>query len=114
MAPEIMVAEVTLSTGKVIYLRSAKIADMETAMQIAGLKAKDNKLLAGLLSQKELLKSLLVKVGEKEVSAIEKETLDELFSVAEYHQALDAVSKITGMDNAVGELKIRNVSFGGK
>lgn len=87
-----------LSTNKVIYLREPKIGDLETASQVAGKKAADNQAYLGVLVQKELLKTLLVGVGEKKLGMSEKENLDALFNFSEYQQAVKAVSMITATE----------------
>jgi len=100
----------TLSTGKVVYLREPKIGDLETASQVAGKKAADNQAYLGVLVQKELLKTLLVQVGEKKPSLTEKENMDAMFTFSEYQQAVKAVAMITATEG--NELKPEFVTAG--
>lgn len=89
------VTKFTLSTGKEIYLRDPSMGDTEKASQIAGKKAgSDNQVYLGVLLQKEMVKLLLVKVGEKVLTMADKEQLDKLFTFKEYNQVLKATQKV--------------------
>lgn len=105
---EVFVHKITLSTGKVVLLRDPKIKDQELAAQAASTKVKgDNAFAYGMALQKELLKMLLVKVGEKQPTAIEVEDLDGLFSYGEYMQCLKVVAKVAGLeDTDMGNFQI--------
>jgi hypothetical protein len=93
---ETPVYKFTLSSGKEIYLREPKMSDSESCIQIAGLKAKDNMALLGLLTQKELFKKLLVQVDGKVLKMAEKENLDSIFSFKEWNQCSQALAMVTG------------------
>lgn len=87
----------TLSTGKEIYFREPKIADTESATQVAGkIAGSDNQAHLGVLFQKEMIKLLLVQVGEKKLTMSEKQSLDSLFTFQEYNQVSKAIQKIVG------------------
>jgi hypothetical protein len=85
----------TLSSGKSILIREPKIKDTRLCAQIAGKGTSDNQALLVVRMQEELLKILLVKVDDTEVSAIQKENLDDLFTVKEYGQALQCVQMVS-------------------
>lgn len=88
----------TLSSKKVIKLREPKIGHSRTAAQVAGKKAGDNNAYLQMLIQEEIAKLLIVEVDGKILSAIEKENLDNLFSIKEYSQVLQAIQMIGGED----------------
>jgi DNA transposition AAA+ family ATPase len=99
------VTKFTLSSGKVIYLREPRIEDTENAAQVAGKKASaENQAHLMILIQKEMLKSLLVKVDEKELKLVDKEDLNKLFTYKEYGQALKALQMITGDEAGNGPI----------
>lgn len=98
------VAKATLGTGKVVYLRMMKIGDTELAAQAASPRSNGDSNVLQILMQKELVKLLLVKVDEKELSASDKEDLDALFTVVEYGQVMQVVSAMTGGDE-LGKFK---------
>lgn len=108
------VYKVVLGSKKEVYLREPKIGDLETAAQLAGKGNADNQMLMGIKVQKELVKILLVQVGENKLSATEKEQLDKHFSFKEYQQLLKVVGKITGDDELGNEFQIDFVSSGDK
>jgi hypothetical protein len=110
---EMDVHKVTLSSGKVAYLRDMKIEDQELAAIAAGRSAPaDNQLAMGVVMQKELLKILLIQVGEKKLSGSEKEDLNSLFSYTDYREITSVVGQIAGVDDPLGKLQIEHVSFG--
>lgn len=91
----ISVAKFTLKTGKTIYLREPQIGDTEEAAKIAGKKAgSDNQVYLGTLLQKEMLKILLVQIGDKQLSLHDKEKIDTLLTYKEYNQAMKAVKMV--------------------
>lgn len=102
----------TLPSKKTIVLREPKIADTRTATAVAGPKAKDNQALLGVLMQEELVKALIVKVNDKELSALEKESLDSLFTVKEYSSVLQCVGMISGDDEESGKPQMEIVTGG--
>lgn len=107
------VHKVTLSSGKVVYLRDMKIEDQELAAIAAGQKApSDNQLAMAVIMQKELLKILLVQVDSKKLSGAEKEDLNALFSYQDYREASSIVSKIAGTDDPLGKIQVEHVSSG--
>lgn len=93
------VVKATLSTGKVVYLREMKISDTELAAQACARKAGDSDSLLKIMMQKELVKILLVQIGDKKISAAEKEDIDALFNITEYSQVLTVVGKMSGSDD---------------
>lgn len=108
------VHKVTLSSGKIVYLRESKISDTESAAKIAGKGAGDNQLHATIVLQKELIKLLLVQVNDTKLSMTDKEQLDKWLTVAEYSQVLKVVNKISGPTEEGNEPVIEFVSFGDK
>lgn len=111
MSEELMVTKVTLSTGKVIYLREPTVDDMEKAGQIAGKVAGSNEAQLGMSLHKELLKRVLVQVGEKKLSLSEKEGINTMFSLREYGQCLKVLKDLSGLDDE-GNLQTEIVTFG--
>ena len=107
------VHKVTLSGGKVVYLRDMRIEDQELAAVSAGNRAPDgNQIAMAVVMQKELLKVLLVQINEKKLSAVEKEDLNSLFSYTDYRELMSVVNKIAGTDDPVGKLQIEHVASG--
>jgi hypothetical protein len=106
------VHKVTLSSKKVIYLREPKIADTETAATVAGKGNSDNQALVGVKLQKEMLKLLLVQVGEQKLSLTDKEQLDKWLTVSEYGQAIKVMNQLVGSEG--NEPVIEFVTFGDK
>lgn len=95
---EIPVYKVTLSSGKVVFLREPKIADTELAVSIAGKVAGDNDALLNIKTQSEIVKILLVSVDGKELTMSEKESLDKIFTLAEFNQVKKILNKIVGSE----------------
>lgn len=96
MSDSMNVAKFTLSSGKVVYLREPKIGDTEHAAKVAGkLAGAENQAYLGVLLQKEMVKLLLVKVDDKELSISEKQMLDKLFTYKEFNQVQQAVRMMT-------------------
>jgi len=96
MEESMNVAKFTLSSGKVIYLREPRIGDTEHAAKIAGkLAGAENQAYLGVLLQKEMVKLLLVQVGDKKLSISEKQMLDKLFTYKEFYQVQKAVRMMT-------------------
>lgn len=89
------VIKVTLPTKKVVFLREPQISDIEKASQSAG-NMGSNQTHINILMQKELLKSLLVKVDDKDMSMKDKTNLDAIFTTAEYFKLQKIMEKITG------------------
>ena len=107
------VHKVTLSSGKVVYMRDMKIEDQELAAIAAGSKVSTDNLLAnGVVMQKELLKNLLLKVDEKQLTAAEKEDLNKHFTFKDYQELQSVVNEIAGSEVKPGKMLIERVSSG--
>ncbi len=104
------VAKVTLSTKKIVFLREMKISDTEQAAQMVASKSNNNPHVLQLLMQKALLQIVLVQIEDKRLSAIEKEDIDSLFTMAEYAQLLKVIEKMSGGDDLGKEAKIELVA----
>lgn len=105
----------TLSSKKVIFLREPKMRDSENAIKVAGMKAGEkNVALLGLLTQKEMFKSLLVQVNDNKLKMSEKEKLDSMFSFKEWNQCMKALHKVTSEDEEGNELEAEIVTIGDK
>ena len=90
---KILVHKFTLTTGKVIYLREAKINDLEQAAKVAG-SGDTNQMAMGLSMQKEIFKRLLVQIGDKRMTLNDKETCLDQFNLKEFGQILSAVGQL--------------------
>lgn len=88
----------TLFSKKTVTLREPKIGHTRTAAQVAGKKAGDNQAYLNALMQEEVTKLLIVHVDDKKLKESEKENLDNIFSVKEYGQVLQAVQMLGGED----------------
>lgn len=99
-----------LGTGKVIFLREPKIADQEIVGRLAGKDGERNSFAMALSYRKEMLKQLLIQVDNEKISG--PINLDNMFSFREYQQALQAVTKVTGEDEQLGNLASEIVTFG--
>lgn len=111
---EIFVHKVTLSSGKVVLIREPKIKDQELATRAAATVVKSDSAFAyGMALQKELLKLLLVKVGDIQPTALQIEDLDSLLSYSEFMQCLKAVGKIAGLEDDMGNFQIEMQKHGG-
>lgn len=106
--------KVTLSTGKVVILRELKISHTELAAQEVAPRANGDANVLQLLMQKALLKNLLIQVDGKDLSAAEREDMDELFSIGEYSQLLKVVQKVSGGDESGKEARLEVVNSGDK
>lgn len=104
--------KITLTTGKEVIFREYKIRHREMGIRAVGNRAGDSQFLFGELLQKEMIKVLLVQVGEKRVSAAEIEDLDSLFSPNEYNELAQVIGKVMGGNSQQGEPKIEFVSSG--
>lgn len=100
------VFKVTLSSGKVVLLRELKIKHQELAAMAAAPKAAGDTTLFALLSQKELLKQLIVQVNGKPVKPAQLEDLDGLFSFVEFNQLNQALNKLGGDDAGKYQLEV--------
>lgn len=111
---EVFVHKATLSTGKIVLIREPKIKDNELASRAAAASVKSDSAFAyGMALQKELLKLLLVKVGEVQPTAIQVEDLDSLFTYAEFMQCLKVVAKVAGLEDDMGNFQIEMQKHGG-
>lgn len=104
--------KVVLSTGKSVYLREMKVSDTEKAAQKVSRRADGDALLMQVMMKGQMIKSLLMKIGDsaeaapRDLSATEKEDLDSLFNISEYGQLVQAVGKVMGDDDAGNEAKV--------
>jgi len=111
---QISVHKVTLTTGKIVLMREMKIKDQDLAAKAAAARVGDNsKVAIALAMQKELLKLLIVQVGDKKVRPIEMENLDDIFSYNEFRQLTQVLEQVTGGDESeMGNATIEFVNFG--
>jgi hypothetical protein len=93
------VVKATLSTGKVVIFREMKISHTEMAAQEVAKKADGDSNLLQVFMQKALVKALLIQVDGKDLSAMDKEDMDNLFSMAEYGQVLTVIKEMSGGDD---------------
>lgn len=120
--------KVTLSTGKIVLLREPKISDQELAAKAAGGRVggnqHTNQIVMGSAMQKEMLKLLIVAIGQKvpegeeeqppqQVKPGQLENLDNFFSYAEYMQLAKVLEKVLGGDDVLmGNFEIEMLSSG--
>lgn len=104
--------KVTLSSGKVVLLREMKISHTELAAQEVAVKANGDPMVMQILMQKAVIKNLLFKIDDKEVSAVQREDMDSLFSMSEYSQLVKVVNKMSGGDEMGKDAKLEIGSFG--
>lgn len=105
--------KVTLSTKKVVLLRRMEVSDYEVACEGAGMKFNSEfgqKAAVG----KELVKALLVKIDDKPVTALQRENLNDLFSVPEFMELMEVVNKTTGLGEKKEKATVEVVSIGEK
>lgn len=104
--------KVVLSTGKSVYLREMKVSDAEKAAQKVSRRADGDPLLMQVMMKGQMIKSLIMKIGEnaeavpRDLSAIEKEDLDSLFSITEYGQLVKTVGKVMGDEDMGNEAQV--------
>jgi hypothetical protein len=108
------IARATLSTGKIVLLKELKISHTETAAQEVAPRANGDANLLQLLMQKAMLKNLLISVDGKELSAVEREDMDTLFSVLEYAELLHVVAEMSGGSALGKKPTIDLVNYGDK
>jgi hypothetical protein len=106
--------KVTLSTSKVVLLRDMKIRDTELAAQAVAPRANGDANLLQVFMNAELVKLLLVRVDDKDITASDRESLDDLFTMAEYSQVLSVVKVLSGGEDAAKKPQLEVVSSGGK
>jgi hypothetical protein len=111
---EMQGTRVTLGTGKTVLLREMKIKHQELAATAAAPRAGDNPMLLAVFMQKELVKILIYAVDDKPVKASDLERLDDLFTIKEYKQVLQAVQQMMGDDGDMGKLQVEHVVSGVK
>jgi hypothetical protein len=110
---EVLVHKITLSTDKVVLMREMKIRDQDLAAKAASSRVgDDSKVAIALAMQKELLKLLIVQIGDKKIRPIEMEDLDALFSYQEFRQLTQVLDKVTGGATDMGNAKIEFVNSG--
>ena len=89
--------KLTLLTDREVVIREMKISDYELAANLAGARVKSgNQAHMQIAMQSELVKLLLVSVEGKELSAVQKQSLDELLSVSEYSQLIKFTEQFVG------------------
>lgn len=106
----------TLTSGKVVLVRSLKISHFELAVKAVGSRGKGNNTLQQVLTNKELMKILLYSVDGKVLGPTDAEDLDALFTIAEYQQVQQVIGEMAGAvdgENDAGP-KIETVLCGGK
>lgn len=86
----------TLASGKVVVMRPFTIADQESAAIRVADKAKGNTTILQMLMQKEVIKMLIVTVDGKTLSGLEKEQLDNVFTMGEYLQVMKVLEEMMG------------------
>lgn len=102
----------TLSSGKEVYLREPRIGDDEHASRVAGnIAGPENTAHLGVLFQKEMIKLLLVQIGQSKLSLEEKQQLDKHFTYKEYKEVTKAIMMIVGDDQGNPELAPEIVSL---
>lgn len=118
MSEKITGVKVTLSTGKVVLLRSLKIAHFELAIKAVGNRGKGNDMLQQVMTNKELAKILLYSIDGKVMAGADSEDLDAIFSIAEYQQVQRVIGEMAGAVSGEGGVdfspKIESVLCGGK
>lgn len=87
-----------------VVLRPALIKDIDMANQLAAAKCQDPKVM-GMKMPQELLRLLIVSVNGKQPTSVERENLDELFTLPEY------VSLMEHMQNVMGKSRVARQSF---
>jgi hypothetical protein len=110
MSNPIQVIQVTLSSKKVVVLHQMKISHSETAAQMAAPKSNGDRNVLQFCMQSVLLKLLLWKIDGKEIDPIQREKLDELFTVPEYTQLLKVIGKVSGGDESEKEPEVAFVA----
>ncbi len=110
-AKETLVHKVTLGSGKIVLLRDITLKHEEMAAQSVGDKAGDSSTLMAYFMQNEMLKQIVIKVNDHELTANDRETIDKFLDYGELIQVRKVVGKLTG-ENKAAEPKIEQVSFG--
>ncbi len=104
--------KVTLSSGKIVFLREMKIGDTEKAAQKVSRQAGGDPLLMNVMIKRAMLANLLVKIAEnaeatpRDLSGNEKEDMDGLFKIAEYAQLMGVLQKMSGDDESGEEATV--------
>ncbi len=91
-----MYQRVTLKTGKIVVLRPLEVSHYDTAIEAACHRAGNNQNLLAYYSQKEILKQIIVKVGDKELSAADRELVEKEFTPTEHAQILLVMKEMLG------------------
>lgn len=98
-------------SGKVVLVREMTMQDEEIAATQAAKKAGDNALLMGYHLVRELMKILIVQINDKELTAVEKESLvPKHLTRGEYGKIREVIEKLQGED--LGECQIEFVPTG--
>ena len=108
-----MVSRVTLSSNKVVLLRSLKIKHQELAAKAASSVGADGASIStAIIMQNELLKMLVVKIDDVDVKPSSLEDLDSLFTYAEHSQLMEVIGELSGGGDSLGKPKVETVSIG--
>lgn len=110
---EVLVHKVTLGSGKIVLLREMKIKDQELGAKAAANKVgSDNKFAIAIAMQQEFLKMLIVQIDGEKPDKAKLENLDAVFSYSEYQQLVQALDKITGGAEDLGNFQMEFSSSG--
>lgn len=113
MAAENIAVKVKLSTGKECLLREYRIKHSNLAVAAAAARSGENQMVFANNMAQELIKILIIQVNGKNISAVEAEDLDSLFTAAEYSQLQRVLKKMMG-DDEVGKFQVEMVTSGGQ
>ena len=102
--------QVTLSTGKVVILRHPKIVDMEDASMVAGHGIQGNNPGMGVKLNRQLISRLLLQVNGKNLTLVETEQMDALFTVPEFLQLTQAINEAMGAGAKDFQPKVESVT----
>jgi hypothetical protein len=109
MATEVMCVKATLSSGKTVLIREMTIDDTEKCAEKVASRAGDSAALLNVLTQKELIKTLIVKIDDHVLKLADKENLKAFLNMQEYGEVVRAVSKMVGAESK--EASIELVAF---
>lgn len=90
-----MLHRLTLDSGRTVELRPLKVSYYKTAMEAAAHRSRGDTTMLAMHSQDEILKTLLVSLDGKKLSAAEKENTD-LFDPTEYRQVMLIIEEMVG------------------
>ena len=104
------VHKVTLSSGKVVYLKDMEIGIEEQAAKLAASKAGDNATLLSFYMQQELPKLLIMKIDDKILTPQDKELLKKHLTYRETKEVMKAIAMVMGGE--IQDPKLEIVSGG--